>query len=77
MLTVPAFTITQYLPEVIDGVFKALEDPTAGVRDATVSVLTELLHKLDPKLEEDVNFFLCNKFQTFKIDLFYRRMLAV
>uniref|UniRef100_A0A914GXU8 Protein VAC14 homolog n=1 Tax=Globodera rostochiensis TaxID=31243 RepID=A0A914GXU8_GLORO len=48
-LTVPEFSIGQYFPEVIDGVFKALEDPSPAVREATITVLTEMLHKLEPK----------------------------
>uniref|UniRef100_A0A915D8J8 Protein VAC14 homolog n=1 Tax=Ditylenchus dipsaci TaxID=166011 RepID=A0A915D8J8_9BILA len=55
VLTVPVFCITSYIPEVVDGVFKALEDPAPAVQDATVSVLTELLHKLDPKIEENTD----------------------
>ncbi|KAL3103015.1 hypothetical protein niasHT_026463 [Heterodera trifolii] len=48
-LTVPDFMIGQYFPEVIDGVFKALEDPSPAVREATITVLNEMLHKLEPK----------------------------
>ncbi|KAI1721787.1 vacuolar 14 fab1-binding region domain-containing protein [Ditylenchus destructor] len=55
VLTVPVFSIATYIPEVVDGVFKALEDPAPAVRDATVAVLSELLHKLDPKVEEETN----------------------
>lgn len=51
VLIVPAFSIREYISEVVDGVFKALEDPAPAVREATVSVLSELLHKLDPRLE--------------------------
>ncbi|KAI1728761.1 vacuolar 14 fab1-binding region domain-containing protein [Ditylenchus destructor] len=55
VLTVPVFSIATYIPEVVDGVFKALEDPAPAVRDATIAVLSELLHKLDPKVEEETN----------------------
>lgn len=54
VLTVPRFSITCYIPEVVDGVFKTLEDPAPAVRDATVSVLMEMLHKLDPSSGEEV-----------------------
>jgi hypothetical protein len=48
IITVPAFTVTHYIPEVVDGVFKALEDPTPAIREATLSVLKEMLFKLNP-----------------------------
>ncbi|KAH7727842.1 Protein VACL-14 [Aphelenchoides avenae] len=54
VLTVPRFSITCYIPEVVDGVFQILEDPAPAVRDATVSVLIEMLHKLDPNSGEEV-----------------------
>lgn len=47
ILTVPMFSITSYIPEVVDGVFKALDDPAPAVRDAAASVLSELLQKLN------------------------------
>lgn len=44
----PGFTITSFVPEVVDGLFKALDDTSSSVHDTTIAVLTELLHCLDP-----------------------------
>lgn len=48
-LTVPDFEIKEYFPEILDGLFKALEDQSAAVREITITVLTEMQHKLNPK----------------------------
>lgn len=56
-MTVPDFSVSEYFPEVLDGVFKALEDPSPAVHDITVSVLTEMQNKLDPKRSDNVYFF--------------------
>lgn len=56
VLKVPGFSITSYIPEVIDGIFKALDDQATAVREVTVSVLGELLYKLDPKEGVQVRF---------------------
>lgn len=55
-MTIPIFSIKSYIPEVIDGIFKSLDDPSQAVRDITISVLTELLGKLDPEFETEVFF---------------------
>jgi len=54
---VPDFSVSEYFPEVLDGVFKALEDPSPAVHEITISVLTEMQNKLDPKRSDNVNFF--------------------
>lgn len=55
VLKVPGFNVTTYIPEVVDGIFKALDDQAASVRETTVSVLGELLYKLNPKENAQVN----------------------
>lgn len=55
VLTIPNFSIKSYIPEVIDGIFKSLDDSSQAVRDITISVLTELLEKLDPESETETN----------------------
>uniref|UniRef100_A0A7E4VTQ9 Protein VAC14 homolog n=1 Tax=Panagrellus redivivus TaxID=6233 RepID=A0A7E4VTQ9_PANRE len=55
ILKIPDFTVTVYIPEVIDGLFKTLDDPAAVVRETTTAVLVELLHKLAPKEKETVD----------------------
>uniref|UniRef100_A0A914YLH8 Protein VAC14 homolog n=1 Tax=Panagrolaimus superbus TaxID=310955 RepID=A0A914YLH8_9BILA len=55
ILKVPSFSITSYIPEVIDGIFKALEDPSPVVKETTTAVLIELMHKLNPKEKEKVD----------------------
>nr|CAD2141706.1 unnamed protein product [Meloidogyne enterolobii] len=54
ILTVPDFSVSEYFPEVLDGVFKALEDPSPAVHEITISVLTEMQNKLDPKRSDNV-----------------------
>lgn len=53
IITIPRFSITQYIPELIDGVFKTLEDPLPVVREATLTVLKEMVHKLEPNQEHE------------------------
>jgi len=48
--------MAQYIPEVVDGTFKALEDPSHSVKEITLSVLNEMLLKLDPTNSEEVSF---------------------
>jgi vacuole morphology and inheritance protein 14 len=48
VLKMPGFTITEFVPEVVDGLFKVLDDPSPAVHDASITVLSELLHSLDP-----------------------------
>jgi vacuole morphology and inheritance protein 14 len=55
ILKVPSFTITSYIPEVIDGIFKALDDQSPVVKETTTAVLIELMHKLNPKEKEKVD----------------------
>ncbi|KAL7075345.1 hypothetical protein ACQ4LE_005101 [Meloidogyne hapla] len=54
ILTVPDFSVSEYFPEVLDGVFKALEDPSPAVHEITISVLTEMQKKLNPKWSDNV-----------------------
>lgn len=53
-LTVPDFSVDEYFSEVLDGVFKALEDPSPAVREVAISVLNEMQHKLNPKQAKNV-----------------------
>ncbi|KAE9553136.1 hypothetical protein FO519_003653 [Halicephalobus sp. NKZ332] len=55
ILKIPNFTITTYIPEVIDGIFKALDDPSPVVKETAQAVLVELMHKLRPKEKEKVD----------------------
>ena len=48
VIKMPGFSIRQFVPEVVDGLFKMLEDTSPAVHDTTVTVLSELLHSLDP-----------------------------
>jgi vacuole morphology and inheritance protein 14 len=48
VLKMPGFTITAFVPEVVDGLFKVLDDNSPAVHDTAVAVLSELLHCLDP-----------------------------
>ncbi|KAI6202770.1 hypothetical protein M3Y94_00478900 [Aphelenchoides besseyi] len=49
VLKMPGFTVKSFIPEVIDGLLKVLDDPSPAVHDTTISVLSELLHCLDPE----------------------------
>lgn len=55
ILKVPNFSITTYIPEVIDGIFKALDDPSSVVKETAQAVLVELMHKLQPKEKQTVD----------------------
>jgi hypothetical protein len=52
---VPDFSVDEYFSEVLDGVFKALEDPSPAVREVAISVLNEMQHKLNPKQAKNVS----------------------
>uniref|UniRef100_A0A914QLD8 Uncharacterized protein n=1 Tax=Panagrolaimus davidi TaxID=227884 RepID=A0A914QLD8_9BILA len=43
ILKVPSFSITSYIPEVIDGIFRAHEDPSPVVKETTTTVFIELM----------------------------------
>jgi vacuole morphology and inheritance protein 14 len=50
VLKMPGFSIsiTSFVPEVIDGLFRVLDDSSMAVHDTAITVLSELLHCLDP-----------------------------
>ncbi|KAI6182944.1 Protein VAC14-like protein [Aphelenchoides bicaudatus] len=49
VLKMPGFTITSFVPEVVDGLFRVLDDQSVAVHDTSITVLSELLHCLDPE----------------------------
>lgn len=48
VLKMPGFSVTSFVPEVVDGLFRVLDDPSMAVHDTAITVLSELLHCLDP-----------------------------
>ncbi|CAD5206876.1 unnamed protein product [Bursaphelenchus okinawaensis] len=53
VLKMPNFKVTHFVPEVVDGLFKVLDDPSPAVHDTAVTVLSELLHAMDPQQSGD------------------------
>ncbi|KAI6230079.1 hypothetical protein M3Y99_01098400 [Aphelenchoides fujianensis] len=47
VLKMPGFSVKAFIPEVVDGLLKVLDDPSPAVHDTTITVLSELLHCLD------------------------------